>query len=150
MGVGFHGGFGNTFGRINYLTMDLQLFASRAIAPTGAVTEKSISEHREFFFGKSAGKLSKILNKYGYKTRIRPSTHSASKAKIVVTLNPSKNRNISQIQVSPGSRRHGNVPYVKISTTNAGIFKIINSSSKAYKSDGTEKAKLLFRRRRKQ
>ena len=149
MGVGFHGGFGHTFGRINYLTMNLQIFASRAITPTGAVTEKSITEHREFFFGKSAGKLARILKKYGYETKIRPSTHSTSKAKIVVTLNPSKNRNISQIQISPGSRRHGNVPYVKISTTNAGIFKIINSSPNAYKSDGTEKAKLLFRRRKK-
>jgi len=75
--------------------------------------------------------------------------YSASKAKIIVTLNGNKDRNISQIQVSPGSKRHGDVPYVKISTTDYGKIKIIDSSPSEYKSDGREKAELIFRRDKK-
>ena len=79
----------------------------------------------------------------------RASIHSTSKARIIVTTNQSKDRNISQIQVSPGSKRHGDMPYVKISTTNVGRFKIINSDPSEYKTDGKEKAILIFRRKRK-
>ena len=49
--------------------------------------------------------------------------------------------------MSAGSARHGNVPYVKIST-NSGKYKVVNSSRKSYKSDGKETAKLIFRRRK--
>lgn len=66
-----------------------------------------------------------------------------------MTLNGNKDRNISQIQVSPGSKRHGNVPYVKISTTDYGKIKIINASPSEYKSDGREKAELIFRGKKK-
>ena len=72
-----------------------------------------------------------------------------SKAKIIKILNASKERNIKQLQVSPGSKRHGGVPYVKISTSDKGIIKIINSKRKDYKTDGNEKARLYFQRRKK-
>ena len=62
--------------------------------------------------------------------------------------NNNKQRNITQVQVSPGSKRHGNVPYVKIST-DKGIFKVINADKEDYKTDGKEKAKLFFRRKKK-
>jgi len=115
----------------------------------GTVTLASISNRREFFLGKSVSKIEKILNKNGYKTRRRPSNRSTSHAKIIVTLNPSKEKNIQQVQVSPGSKRHGNVPYVKISTSDIGKIKIIGSDRKNYKSDEKENAKLLFRRKKK-
>ena len=86
----------------------------------GHVTVKSISARAEFFLGKSVARIEHELHKYGYQTQRRPSIHSTSKAKIIVTLNGNKDRNVSQIQVSPGSKRHGNVPYVKISTTDVG------------------------------
>ena len=60
--------------------------------------------------------------------------------------NSDKDRNITQVQVSPGSKRHGNIPYVKISTTDIGIQKIIDGTSTQYKTDGAEHATLLFRR----
>ena len=36
--------------------------------------------------------------------------------------------------------------WVKISTSNEGLIKVIDGTSKAYKTDGTEKARLIFRR----
>ena len=114
---------------------------------TGHVTDQSISARAEFFLGKSVAKLENVLHRHGYETVRRPSKYSTSKAKIIVTTNPNKDRNITQIQVSPGSKRHGNVPYVKISTSDEGKFKIIGSSESEYKSDGKETAKLIFRRK---
>lgn len=110
------------------------------------ITRKSISEHREKFLGKTVGQIDKILRKHGYKTTIRKSTHSTSKAKVIVIGNASADRNITQVQVSPGSKRHGGIPYVKISTTDIGIQKIIDGTPSQYKTDGKETATLLFRR----
>lgn len=114
----------------------------------GHVTFNSISARREFFLGKSVARLEHEFHRHGYKTERRPSTHKGSRAKFIITLNPSKDRNVSQIQVSPGSKRHGNVPYVKISTSDIGKIKIIGSDPKSYKTDGNEKAKILFRRKK--
>ena len=145
MGTGYHGGFGNTVGA------DIDNSAIKKKDPIfnekGHVTLESIKARAEFFLGKSVARLEHELHKYGYETKRRPSTHSTSKAKIIVTLNGNKDRNISQIQVSPGSKRHGNVPYVKISTTDYGKIKIINASPSEYKSDGRETAELIFRRK---
>ena len=70
-----------------------------------------------------------------------------STAQIIEIINPSKERNIKQVQVSPdGSRRHGKVPYVKISTSDEGKIKIIDGTAENYKTAGDEKAKLIFRR----
>ena len=115
----------------------------------GHVTVKSISDRAEFFLGKSVARLEHELQKHGYETQRRPSKHSTSKAKIIMTLNGNRDLNISQIQVSPGSKRHGNVPYVKISTTDVGKIKIIGASPSEYVSDSRETAKLIFRRKRK-
>ena len=145
MGAGYHGGFGATKGSIK---LNLQLFANKAIAPDGHVTAQSLSDHREYFWGKSVAKIEKILQKFGYKTKRRPSTHANSKAKIIVTTNHSKTKNITQVQVSSGSQRHGNIPYVKISTNDGGRFKLIKGYPSEYKTDGKEKATLFFKRRR--
>lgn len=114
----------------------------------GHITMESVSARAEFFLGKSVARIEHELHKHGYETKRRPSIHSTSKAKIIVSLNSDKNRNITQIQISPGSKRHGNVPYVKISTTDIGKIKIIGASPSEYKSDGKENAKILFRRKK--
>ena len=147
MGAGNHGGFGATKGSRH--RMNLQLFANKAFDEHGYVTEKSLADHREYFWGKSVAKIEKILNKLGYKTERRPSIHHDSKSKIIVTKNHSKQKNITQVQVSPGSKRHGFVPYVKISTSDHGRVKLVNAYEEDYKSDGNEKAKIYFKRRRK-
>ena len=148
MGAGKHGGFGATKGQGNsILKMNLQFFASKVFEKGGHISEKSFEEHREFFLGKNIKRLQKELCQQGYKTHIERSTHKTSKAKKIIVENGNKEKNISIVQVSPGSKRHGNVAYVKVSTTNAGIFKIISDESK-YKSDGKEKAKIYFARRK--
>ena len=110
------------------------------------VTRQSISQHREKFLGKTVGQIDKLLKQRGYETTIRKSVHSSSRAKVIVVGNSSKERNITQVQVSSGSKRHGDVPYVKISTTDIGVHKIIDASISQYKTDGRENATLLFRR----
>ena len=151
MGAGYCGGFGNTQGTERHKKNNAK---RRTIADKkqpifskdGHVTLENVSSRREFFLGKSVAKIEWILHKFGYKTKRRPSKHSTSRAKIIIILNSSKERNISQIQISPGSKRHGNVPYVKISTTNLGKIKIIGAKKDNYKTDNKEKAILLFRR----
>ena len=112
----------------------------------GHVTIRSIAARREFFLGKSVARIEHELRTHGYEVTRRESKYRTSRAKIVLTLNSSKHRNIKQIQISPGSKRHGNVPYVKISTSDYGKIKIIGADRKSYKTDGYEKAHILFRR----
>lgn len=68
------------------------------------------------------------------------SIHRSSKAKFVITLNPPKKRNIMAVQISNGSKRHGDVAYVKICTSDIGKIKIIAGDSIKYKTDGKEKS----------
>ncbi len=143
----FHG----TNGDLRF-KLDIQFFTSSnngLFSSTGHVSERSISKNRDFFYEKSPSEIAGALNEQGYKTMIRPSKHATSKAKAVVVGNSDKHRNITQILVSPGTPRHGNVPYVKISTNDGGRFKVINGTKSEYKTDGNENAKLFFRRRKK-
>lgn len=48
------------------------------------------------------------------------------------------------MQISPGGGRHGSDPYVKISTTDKGIVKVVEGSKNTYKTDGKEKAIIIF------
>lgn len=148
------GMFCNTSGSINTNTskemkykLNIQMFA-KPYNSNGRVSFTSISNNREYYYGKSAQRIAADMNSFGYETTIRKSKHSTSKAKVIIVSNSTKQRNITQVQVSPGSARHGNVPYVKIST-NSGKYKVINSNRKNYKSDGKETARLIFRRRKK-
>jgi hypothetical protein len=147
MGTGRYGGFGNTRGNKLPLKLNLQFFASKVFGAGGYLSEESFEGHREFFLGKSPEKIAKEMKKHGYKVRIENSRHKFSKAKRIVVLNPSKERNISVVQVSPGSHRHGNTAYIKVSTTDGGKYKIV-SREDAYTSDGKEKAKIYYPRRK--
>lgn len=148
MGAGRHGGFGNTKGRIPLLETNLQFFASRVFEVGGYLSKKSFEGYREFFLGKSPRRIAKEMEKHGYKVKIENSRHTFSKAKRIVVLNPSKERNITAVQISPGSRRHGDTAYIKISTTDGGKYKIV-ANKDSYISDGKEKAKIYFPRRKK-
>ncbi len=149
MGAGYHGGFGNTAGADGDKPKPITKKKAPIFDDKGHVTIDSIKARAEFFLGKSVARLEHELHKHGYETKRRPSKHSTSRARIIMTLNGNKDRNISQIQVSPGSKRHGDVPYVKISTTDCGKIKIIDASPSEYKSDGRETAELIFRRENK-
>lgn len=140
MGSGNKGLYSNTRGSRS-AWKKTPLFSSN-----GHLTEASVSANREFFYKKTATEISRELEKNGYETSIRGSTHANSKAKVIVVGNSDQNRNVTQVQVSPGSSRHGNVPYVKISTNNGGRYKVIDGTKEDYKTDGKENSKLFFRR----
>ena len=114
----------------------------------GYVTLESISNNREWFYGKSDDDIFETISSYGYIIERKDSINikRGSKAKILKITNTSKERNIAQVQVSPGSSRHGDIPYVKISTIDIGKIKIINGTKDQYKTDGKETAKIIFRR----
>lgn len=113
----------------------------------GHVTYEGTAAHREEFMDKSVEQIAEMLKENGYEFNIRGSRNPNSTTKIIQITNPSKERNIDQVQVSPdGSRHHGNVPYVKISTSNESLIKVIDGSREQYRTDGTEKARLIFRR----
>ena len=72
--------------------------------------------------------------------KIRPT----SGAQIIKINNVGEGRNIIQVQVSPGGGRHGANPYVKISTNDQGIIKIVDGIQETYKTDGKETATIIF------
>lgn len=72
--------------------------------------------------------------------KIRPT----SGAQIIKINNVGEGRNITQVQVSPGGGRHGANPYVKISTNDQGIIKIVDGIQETYKTDGKETATIIF------
>lgn len=150
MGAGYHGGFGGTAGnrRSGLLPMDLQFFASKVFEKGGHISEESFSGHGEYFLGKSVKRIEKALQQQGYVTHIERSVHIKSKAKKIIVENSSATKNIAVVQVSPESKRHGETPYVKVSTIDSGKYKIVSDKDK-YKSDGNEKAKVYFARRKK-
>lgn len=88
------------------------------------------------------------VEKQGYKVNVKRSKYKDSKAIRINILNPSKERNVTVVQVSPKSKRHGNIPYVKVSTNDGGKYKIV-SKKEGYKTDGMEKAIIYFARRNK-
>ncbi len=147
MGAGKHGGFGATRGRKSSIKMNLQMFSSKVFGKGGFLSKESFEAYREFFLGKDVKKIASEMEKHGYKVVITGSSHEKSKAKRIVVLNPSKQRNISVVQVSPGSSRHGNTAYIKVSTTDGGKYKIV-ANKKDYKSDGKETAKIYYPRRK--
>lgn len=54
------------------------------------------------------------------------------------TIHPEEN------ETTGDQRLHGSSPYVKISTTDQGIIKIIDGSKSLYKTDGKETATIIF------
>ncbi len=89
-----------------------------------------------------AAEAREILQKYD--VTIQKSAKSKSGAEIIKINNPGGGKNISQVQVSPGGGRHGSNPYIKISTTDQGIIKIIDGLESLYKTDGKETATIVF------
>lgn len=114
----------------------------------GKLSAQSIRENASTFSEKSIFVYATALQDRGYTVQVKNSTRSKSGAQIITVSNTNKDRNISQIQVSPGGGRHGDSPYVKISTTNNGKFKIVDGTADNYKSNAKETAEIIFRRKK--
>lgn len=142
------GYFSKTAGALKH-KLNIQYFASKIFRKDGHTDYKRIADNRELFYDKSVSQINSAMKEQGYETTIRKSTHSGSRAKFIVVGNSNQNRNVTAVEVTPGSPRHGNVPYVRISTSDLGKFKVINGTKSQYKTDGSEKAKLIFRRKSK-
>ena len=115
-----------------------------SIIKNGKVSIDDLKSNPSVFSGKSADEIAQVLRGVGYDVTIQKSAKSKSGAQIIKINNPGGGKNISQVQVSPGGGRHGESPYVKISTTDQGRIKIIDGSESLYKSDGKETATIIF------
>ena len=115
-----------------------------SILKNGKVSIDDLKANPSVFSGKSVAEIAQALTDAGYDITVKASTRSRSGAQIIRINNPSGGKNISQVQVSPGGGRHGSNPYVKISTTDQGIIKIIDGSESLYKTDGKETATIIF------
>ena len=115
-----------------------------SIIKNGKVSIDDIKANPNAFSGKSAEEIADVLRNSGYDVTIKTSTRSRSGAQIIQVNNPGGGKNISQVQISPGGGRHGSSPYVKISTTDQGIIKIVDGIESTYKTDGKETATIIF------
>lgn len=141
--------FSGTQGAQNMQSLPKKAVRTSPFTSAGHVSISGLKKFREHFMHKSITEIKKMLRDNGYEISSRKSIHENSNAQIITISNGSKQRNISQVQVSPGGGRHGNLPYVKISTKDIGKVKIISGKRKDYKTDGNEKATLIFERRKK-
>ena len=114
------------------------------IIKNGKVSIDDIKTNPSAFSGKSAEEIADVLRNSGYDVTIKNSTRTRSGAQIIQINNSGGGKNISQVQVSPGGGRHGSNPYVKISTTDQGIIKIVDGIEGTYKTDGKETATIIF------
>lgn len=107
---------------------------------------ETVDSNKGFFKGKSETDLGNVMGRHGYKTHAEISTRSRSGARKTVVENVAskEGRNIKQIQVSPGGGRHGELPYIKISTVNVGKIKIVFGSKEMYKPEGEKNVTVLF------
>ena len=139
MGKGRGGHFSGTKGRgnIGSVMKNVKLSISK-------LRGNPLRETPKVFSGKSASDIANELKSEGYDVLVRNSTRSRSLAKITQVNNSGNGKNISQVQISPGGGRHGSDPYVKISTTDKGIVKVVEGSKNTYKTDGKEKATIIF------
>ncbi|MEK4472939.1 hypothetical protein NSQ91_06970 [Paenibacillus sp. FSL R7-0048] len=115
-----------------------------AIISDGRVSIDAIKANPSAFNGKSADDIAQMLRNQGYDVTVQVSTKSRSGAQIIKINNSGGGKNITQVQVSPGGGRHGDSPYVKISTSDQGIIKIVNGAESVYKTDGKEAATIIF------
>jgi len=117
---------------------------SNSIIQDGKITVSNIKKNPDALRGKSTEQIAQMLKNEGYNVTIKNSTKSRSGAQIININNPGKGKNISQVQVSPGGGRHGPNPYIKISTTDQGIIKIVDGPKSSYLTDGKETSTIIF------
>ena len=115
-----------------------------SIFKNGKVIINDLKANPSVFRGKSVNEIAQVLKENGYDVTVKVSTRSRSGAQIIKINNPGNGKNISQVQVSPGGGRHGSSSYVKISTTDQGIIKIVDGLESNYKTDGKETSTIIF------
>ena len=115
-----------------------------SIFKNGKISIEDIKANPKVFSGKTVDEIAEALEDAGYDVTITSSVRPVSSASIIKINNTGNGKTINQVQVSPGGGRHGELPYVKISTTDQGKIKIVDGPERLYKSDGNEKAVIIF------
>lgn len=90
-------------------------------------------------WGRSAKDIAKDFKDAGYTVVEKGSKVAGNKSEIIQIQG---HKQITQIQVSPSSKRHGG-KYYKISTSDQGIVKVVDK--KTYKSTPGEKATIIYK-----
>ena len=114
------------------------------IMTDGYLTETSAKEYAKGLQNADAVSMQQYLEEMGYETAVTESTRSRSSAQVVRVSGQSAAHNISQVQFSPGGGRHGPNPYIKFSTTDQGIIKIVFGDPSTYRTTGPERAIIIF------
>ena len=127
------------------LTIERKINEIKSLIKNGHISDNDIKDNIPLLCDKKKTQVVRALKESGYIVEVKTSKKSRSGAVIIKVKNPSEKRNISQWQCSPGGGRHGNSPYMKISTTDQGIIKVINGKKSDYKSDNNEKANIYFK-----
>jgi len=139
-------GVGKNVEKLNQLAEKVRKYkgSNKAVFNAGKTTIEDIAANPKALSGKSAEEVAQMLREAGYDVTVQASKKSTSGAQIIKINNPGEGRNITQVQVSPGGGRHGANPYVKISTSDQGIIKVVDGAEEIYKTDGAETAKIIF------
>ena len=98
-----------------------------------------ILEKPKKIWGRSAKDIAKDFEDAGYKVIEQGSNRPNNKSEIIKIQG---HKQITQIQVSPSSARHGG-KYYKISTSDRGIVKVVDK--KTYKPTPNEKATIIYK-----
>ena len=98
-----------------------------------------ILEKPRKIWGRSAKDIAKDFEDAGYTVVEKGSTKLGNKSEVIQIQG---HKQITQIQVSPSSKRHGG-KYYKISTSDRGIVKVVDK--KTYKPTPSEKATIIYK-----
>lgn len=126
-------------------TIQKKLDGVKRLFDNGKIQMKRVKTNPKSLRNVTPNQWIKILNDLGYKEVSKfKSTQSSSGAMIVKIGKQGIGNNINQIQISPGGGRHGEAPYIKISTTDQGKIKVVFGKQSDYKHEGNERATIIF------
>ncbi len=126
-------------------TIRKKLEAVKSLFEDGRIQLSKVKSNPKCLEKVTAKQWKKILSDLGYEdVSVAKSTHSSSGATIVKIGKQGKGNNINQVQISPGGGRHGETPYLKISTTDQGKIKVVFGKEAEYRHEGNEKATIIF------
>lgn len=126
-------------------TIRKKLEAVKSLFENGRILLEKVKANPKCLEKVTPKQWKKILSDLGYgDVSVAKSTQSSSGATIVKIGKQRRGNNINQVQISPGGGRHGERPYIKISTTDQGIIKVVFGKKSEYRHEGNEKATIIF------
>ncbi len=127
------------------LTISKKVEAVKSLFENGKIQLNRVKANPKCLEKVTPNQWKNILTDLGYRdVSVAKSTQSSSGAIIVKIGNQGSGNNISQVQISPGGGRHGELPYIKISTTDLGKIKVVFGKKSQYKHEGNERATIIF------